>query len=326
MISDFSRHAVRLCASLAILTGCGGSPAPIGAPIMMPRSAIAAHADRGGSWMIAKASKGDLLYISGDKASGGAVFVFTYPKGALVGEIATTAIGLCSDKKGNVFVATLDDYVLEYAHGGTTPIATLNDPGYYSEGCAVDPTTGNLAVTNYEGDPSGATGNVAVYRKAKGTPQLYSDPDFYTYWLCGYDSTGNLFVDGGLGSAWLAELPKGSSTFTNFTVNPGIESPTGVQWDGKYLAIGDDDRGLGGIYRVSVSGSTVSIVDHVSMLGPRSHRPDTVGQFWIQGHTVIGPSVLTVGFWPYPSGGHPTKYLHGFGATELNGSAISSAP
>jgi hypothetical protein len=261
--------------------------------------------------MIAKASKGDLLYISAEQPLAELCSFSRIQKGLWSGKSLPQRLACAPTKKGNVFVATLDDYILEYAHGGTTPIATLDDPGYYSEGCAVDPTTGN----------------VAVYRKAKGTPQLYSDPDFYTYWLCGYDSTGNLFVDGGGGSAWLAELPKASRTFTNFTVNPGIESPSGVQWDGMYLAIGDGNhRGLGGIYRVSVSGSTVTIVDHVSMPGPRSHRPRPIGQFWIQGDTVIGPSVLTVGFWPYPRGGHPTEYLHGFGATELNGSAISSAP
>ena len=39
--------------------------------------------------------------------------------------------------------------MVEYAHGGTSSIATLGDPSEYPEGCAVDPATGNLAVANF---------------------------------------------------------------------------------------------------------------------------------------------------------------------------------
>jgi len=61
--------------------------------------------------------------------------------------------GLCVDAQGNVFVPTWQGesgtrgYVYEFAHGGSTPIATLSDPGG-AFGCSVDLTTGNLAVTN----------------------------------------------------------------------------------------------------------------------------------------------------------------------------------
>ena len=66
--------------------------------------------------------------------------------------------GECVDKAGDVFVAdfggnTGTPAILEYAHGGTKPIATLSDPGYYPESCSIDPTTGNLAVTN-DGGPA----------------------------------------------------------------------------------------------------------------------------------------------------------------------------
>jgi hypothetical protein len=50
---SITRFALGLAATL--LAGCGGSQPPIGAPGAMPQSrAIAAHAGRGGSWMLSK--------------------------------------------------------------------------------------------------------------------------------------------------------------------------------------------------------------------------------------------------------------------------------
>lgn len=63
---DFSRYA--LCSSLAaaMLTGCGGSQPSIGMPGAMPQSrANAAHAERGGSWMLPAAEpNGHRIYVT----------------------------------------------------------------------------------------------------------------------------------------------------------------------------------------------------------------------------------------------------------------------
>jgi hypothetical protein len=49
----------------------------------------------------------------------------------------------------------------------------------------------------------------------------------------GYDSLGNLFVDGFTsGPAFaLVELPKGSSTFQTITTSNAVGWPGGVKWD-----------------------------------------------------------------------------------------------
>ena len=106
--------------------------------------------------------------------------------------------GECSDKVGNVFITIQGEKIVEYAHGGTKPIATLNDPGYYPNACSVDPTTGDLAVANVSG-PTKHRGSLAVYKHARGAPKFFVDPDyeFQTYYFCGYDPMGNVFVDGG---------------------------------------------------------------------------------------------------------------------------------
>jgi hypothetical protein len=52
-MKHINRYALSSCIAVALLTGCGGSQPPIGAPGAMPQaSAIAMHADRGKSWML----------------------------------------------------------------------------------------------------------------------------------------------------------------------------------------------------------------------------------------------------------------------------------
>lgn len=89
----------------------------------------------------------DLLYISSVAPTGGYyVRVFSYPGGRRVGTLSVSAAnGLCSDKAGNVYVVE-DPDVVEYAHGGTNPIATFDDLLFPTNGCAVDLTTGDPAV------------------------------------------------------------------------------------------------------------------------------------------------------------------------------------
>jgi hypothetical protein len=44
---------------------------------------------------------------------------------------------------------TRSNEILEYAHGGTTPTATLADPTGTPSACSVDESTGSLAVGDY---------------------------------------------------------------------------------------------------------------------------------------------------------------------------------
>src|SRR5262249_47577682 len=142
----------------AILAGCGGSQPPIAAPGAMPQtSAIATHAAGRKSWILPEAKKRKLLYVADAQTAD--VYVYEYPNGKLVGTLTgfQEAQGECADAKGDVFITVPSPYsasseILEYAHGGTEPIATFSDPGYGEEpwSCAVDPTTGNLAVTNVD--------------------------------------------------------------------------------------------------------------------------------------------------------------------------------
>jgi hypothetical protein len=56
-----------------------------------------------------------------------------------------------------------------------------------------------------------------------------------------YDNSGNLFVDGfAAGDVFhYAELPTGSSTFTDITLSTTPNSPGTVAWDGQYIDVAD---------------------------------------------------------------------------------------
>jgi hypothetical protein len=248
-------HAVALCL-VAMLAGCGGSQSPIGAPGAMPQSrAIAKHGQRGKSWMLPEAKDKSLLYVpDSDPSGGGYVAVYAYPRGNLVGTLTdfVDPAGTCADNAGDIFITDTNARgIVEYAHGGSQPIRTLRDSGQ-PVGCAVDPITGNLAVAN-------VGGTVAIYRNARGSAKYVSFSTEGDAYYCGYDDSGNLFVDGlsyqGFDDLFqLAQVRRGKQDFEVISLNQTVDSPGQVQWDGKYLAVGDAEQHL--IYRVSVTGTS----------------------------------------------------------------------
>ncbi len=324
---NLARYALIGVATVALPAGCGGSQPPLVAPGTMPQPFVATtHADRGKSWMLPEAKSDDLLYVSD---GGNNVYVFSYPLGALVGTLtgSSGADGECVDKAGNVFITNAAGYIDEYRHGDVKPFKSLGDYSAYPLGCAVDPTTGNLAVTGYPG-PYSTHGNVAVFKEARGIPKSYVDASVVLYWACGYDSKGNLYIDGtkAQNTFAFAELPKGSGTFTNVALDRQFRYPGAVQWDGRYVAVGTSNAGV--IYRFKIDGSAGDAVG-TSVLNGTANRRSAF--FWIQGGDVIVPfggargSKSNVGFWRYPAGGAYVKRLHGFGGQQLFGVTVSLA-
>ena len=290
----------------ALLAGCGGSQAPIGASSAMPQSRpIAGHADRGGSWMRPGASTGELIYATGGC---GGTCVISYTDGSLVGSINAPGELNCSDSNGNVFI-TYGSTVTEYAHGGTTPINILNLPGDLAAGCSVDLTTNNLAVVF-----RGTGKDVAIFGNEQGTPSLYVSSLDALY--CGYDASGSLFVDGYNSdqSVGLSEMREGSSTFTKLTVQGGLNGPPAqVQWDGHYITY--QSVGHPTVKRLSVSGSTATVV-HTTHL-KRITRHSFLA--WIYKGSIVVPydtagtrRANKIGIWKYPTGGKPQLKYTGY--------------
>jgi hypothetical protein len=337
-ILRLGRYPFGAFAAVALLAGCASGSGPqVGAPLndSSAPGAVAtmtrpgespswiARPDHSRPWMARDAKKHDLLYISDSFPYGSNdVYVYSYPKGKLKGQLTgfNEPSGQCVDKAGDVFIANFGaSQILEYAHGGTRPIHTISDSGYYPLGCSVDPTTGNLAVTNRLSTSFNA-GDVAVFANASGTPTSYTAPNFYYYEFCGYDDRGNLYIDGTTKGSALeyAELQSGGSSFNDLTLNQSIGFPGGVQWDGKHLAIGDQSAAV--IYEFAISGSSGTKVGSTPLTGSKD-----VVQFWIQGKRVVGPDagLADVGLYKYPAGGSPTKTIKGLG--EPVGATVSLA-
>lgn len=289
------------------LAGCGG-PGPTTGAQFVPAALARAH----GSWIEPSAKSSDLLYVS--DLGTNLVDVFTYPAGTLVGKLSGfgSVESLCADKAGDVFVVDEAGPVQMFAHGGTAPVRKLTTTGA-PDGCAVDPVTGNLAVTNLSSVLYGA---IDIYPKAKGNPIKYNNTEINSTYFCGYDGKGNLYADGNNRSAQyiFMQLPKGKSAFTIERIN--VKKPGGVQWDGTYVAVGDETAGV--VYRMTPGGmpkQTVTLKQGANLQ-----------QFWLQNGTLIGPIFQGAGplsYWRYPAGGSPTKTISGL--SEPIGATVSVA-
>jgi hypothetical protein len=286
-------YALALAAGAALLSACSANGTAGSSPLPDVRR----------SWVDAVPKSQALLYVS-DIATN-LVDIFTYPSGAKVGSLSGfgAVAGLCSDKAGDIFVVDEAGPVQMFAHGGTSAIRKLTTTGA-PYGCAVDPVTGNLALTNLSSYLYGA---LDIYPKAKGSPKQYNDPSqIDSTYFCAYDSSGNLYIDGWDRSAKFIfiKLPKGGKSLGVTELNLKTSSPAGVQWDGTYVAMGD--KGTGHVYRVTTSGA---IKGTVALKGGTN-----VMAFWLDGSTLIGPNFSgggPVGVWKYPAGGSPTKTIKG---------------
>lgn len=280
-ISFLTRSILAVSTCAGLLAGCGGaSSVPTGTGssasgsidarsqrpnISVLRTGIVVqHLDRRPSRMAKDAASKTLLYVS-DPGTG-SVQVFDYPKGTLVGTITGFGYpeGLCSDSSGNVYVADGgSDQVFKYAHGGTTPIATLSDPNELPASCAVDPSTGNLAVSNLLSASQFEIGSIAVYPSGSTTPTIYTDPDYAREYFLAYDNANNLYVDGvdSKTSAFRFAKMASDGSFTEIKIKGAkLTFPGGVQVVGKNVAVGDQDGAVWGtpdVYQVSSSGKVV---------------------------------------------------------------------
>jgi hypothetical protein len=92
-------------------------------------------------------------------------------------------------------------------------------------------------------NPYGRYGDVAVYTGAQGNPRMYYSTVYGGFGLCGYDTSGNLYLSAPSfqygDRSQLVRLPADSSNFEQVSLAVKLynwgASPS-VQWDGKDLA------------------------------------------------------------------------------------------
>ncbi|HET6275673.1 MAG TPA: hypothetical protein VFE16_07065 [Candidatus Cybelea sp.] len=166
-----------------------------------------------------------LLYVSDPTVN--AITVFSLPDLAIKGTITglNQPRGLCSDDSGNIWVTDFaTQQILEYAHGGTSPITTLTDANGFPFACDVERHHHHdLAVANLSNAPSGP-GETEVYPGGMAAPlPSYDLTALQKVRGEAYDHHGNLFMDGqtNTGTFVLAELPVGSTAIHQITLTGG---------------------------------------------------------------------------------------------------------
>jgi hypothetical protein len=343
-VSSLATCALSVFSAGAILSACssaGFQSAPAGATRVWPDSArsqllraetlatkvatnFILRPDRGKSWMSPEVNASSaLLYLSDGNSND--VYIYSWPNLTLVGTLTGFNLpqGMCVDKAGNVWIAsTLASQIFEYAHGGTTPISTLSDPGEYPLGCWVNPRNGDLAVSNISTTNSGP-GSIGIYKGAAGSPAIYSDPNFKRVFFLAYDSDGNLFVDG-YNSSQVFQMAKFKrKVFTGITISGAkINFPGGVFTKGLKLSVGDQS-GSGGnsiVYQITDTGTVTGTTQLLKTL-------DCI-QYFIYGRRstqkIISPNAVSPtddNIYRYPAGGNPIKTINGLSLPI--GSAVS---
>jgi hypothetical protein len=314
--------AILACsAAVLLLSSCGvGSPTGSGVPRALGSDGYSRPSHER-SWMKPGTSGQDLLYVTG-YSDGGFVDVYAYPQGEKVGSITGLIAppGACVDAAGDVFVTDLapgskSGVVYEYAHGGTTPIATLSDPAV-ARGCAVDPRTGNLAVSGGIDD----RGAIAIYTSAEGTPNMYYGPKSLGFLYCVYDNQSKLYVtdymnESGTEVYGLARLLRGGRRIDQLSVDKPIRGfptlPPSALWDGKHVVVssaGSRPEGKVSLYRLAFSGKNARVVGTTTLNHGR--RLYIVGQTWLFDGMIFSSTFRHyyshISWWRYPPGRNPT--------------------
>jgi hypothetical protein len=327
----------------AMLAGCGGSP-----PTAIPQGASS----------VVQVGRSQSPFDSLKKVTSGYLYVSNYqydeivlysydPKtmtltaiGQINPQSIRTPLGSCSDAGGNVYVvgtAGTGDTgaIVELAFGTVTVMQTLSDNTGPPSGCSVDPTTGNLAVTNSSSyyTSSYHLAQVLIYKNGSGTPEQINACAYNG--TAGYDPKGNLWLECENKEAIsIEELPKGGSSFQPVTFDEALQYMGAIQWDGKYLdvsfgSVNNTNLWTMGIYQTEISGSTLTTVHAITFQrGPRKRggRGCNSGLIFSQWAMISkkaddlpsggGKQLLAAnGFcksldvWKYPAGNHPDRFL-----------------
>ncbi|HLY03056.1 MAG TPA: SMP-30/gluconolactonase/LRE family protein [Candidatus Cybelea sp.] len=328
--------AAVLFGTAALLVACNGSE-----PSVTPNSAadLRAGASAGHSIPVPGPK---YLYVSSWPSS---VYSYDYPLGTfrftLTGGGFNKPDGQCVDGPGNVFITNYGNgKTFRYNHAGTARTHTYLNAGAAAVGCAVfGPGLGDLAVTYHSTVSGTAPGEVLVWTGEIGAPTAYPNPPAacYDMWPGGFDSLGNLFVEGepnGGGAVSVCELtaPPRSWVAAPLTLTFTIDAPGSAMWDGAYITLTDTEAGgtyETGIDRVTLSGTTLTLSgDTVLTDVCYSDYVDTPQPFilghhntpinGVQGTVVVGGNIFCnmagapkFDYWIYPAGGSPSGQLSG---------------
>ena len=359
-ISKSAAYALGICGA-AVLVSCsnasgslgsasaGLSPAQLaahllGRPSLLPTSVmqgLTPRPDHRKSWVSPDVKRAPrLLFVSDAQTDD--VYILTMPALALKGRLTgfSQPEGMCSDKLGEIWLANVQAGQMVLLSRTGQMIRSLYPPKDPIT-CAIDPTTGNLAVSEYSYTTN--VSDIVIYANASGTPTTYTNPNVSLYNFAGYDPNGDLFVDGypsGTEGFVLAELPKNGNALRIISISGGtFNYPGSLEWyaPGDYLGIGDSGCGnlrTDCVRWTAISGSVGTILGETDLLKSTGGRTcSSYQQVLTPGAMKIaesdyagscGSSSSSTYVWAYPAGGLPVSGNSSVGLAVPVGAAISS--
>jgi hypothetical protein len=263
-------------------------------------------------------AKSPVLFVT--DAGTGEAYMFDLATLSLAGTITgfVQPQGACADSKGNVWIAdTAAQTIYEVSHVGRLENEFTEES--YPVSCAVDPTTGDLAVTNQFG-PKGGHGDIAIYKNGAYSIAYFSK-NMYYYNFAGYDANGNLFIDGRTthGVFALMELFEGAKQLNLLKVSGGtIYFPGMVQWNASAqdLIVGDQscrNAYASCLYTLTIGSGSAKIAATISLKNSSGGTVCDLVQGYVYDGKLFGSDFDFCGSlasatyaWSYPAGGAPT--------------------
>lgn len=306
-ISSLARVGVIL--GIVLFAGCGLSQQGV-----VPSTP--AQARHGLSWMARGVKNRDLLYVTNTSNT---VSVYRYWQRTLAGVLTDfkEPMGACSDATGHVYIA---DYkrqkIVEYAHGASKALKTLDDAPYAPWTCSVSPTTGDVAVANSPYDYNKG-GNVTIFAHGSGPPVILKGSGGEHFTGCAFDDRGDLLTMGEYldSSFWYYNfyyLPRKAKQLESIQLpdlgySTHADTIAGILWDGKYWVVGPDYDTLF-LYAINIKArlaAKITLAGGYPYVGPvavyRRSLPDGRATQLVGGTHVSGG---TVEYWRYPEGGN----------------------
>jgi hypothetical protein len=346
-ISRSAAYAISVLAAAALVVGCSGASQSTGVtPSSGTGTSMASHGGHGfiplghrmqdafigagapgavhpnhaKSWISPDIARAPRLFWATDYGLA-EVNIYAMPSMTLKATLTgfSGPQGECSDSGGNIYVVNTNyTEVLKYSRTGS-PLATYTDTYGYPVGCAVDPATGNLAVTDIFGF-SGA-GQVLVYSSPSSSPTVLTNPSQYFYYFAGYGPGSSLWVSGRNSYGTYMVSACGSSSCSTIPLSGGtVYFPGAVQWDnvrGTWVVFDQLCNGGNEACSYTVSGSgvlgTQTLYNNYNGTGACDLVQGVIaanGKKYVAGgdYQYCGAASSTEDRWGYPGGGNPTNY------------------
>lgn len=268
-----TRAIVTAILAAGAVAACSGGAQPVPQPIPQPGAVTGAPLHE----LTALPKRADpslhsnanvaLVYVSDDAKDFIAAFNRDGTRAGTITDGLNYPQGLYVDGSHDLWVANRGaSNVLEFARGGSSPIATLQDGGEQPEGVTVCPD-GTIYVANIMAN-SGGGGNVLAYAPGRTIPTrtLNYQGGYFFYPAC--DAHGNLFVSLVLGTGGaVVEFPRGHQSGAKLLPISWGGNPGGITIDNAGNLLANFPGPTGAVVEYTENGTPTGLVIHTKGFG-----------------------------------------------------------